>query len=196
MGAAVAPLNAEVLSYEGPWGVGYTEAVFYDPAPPLYAVARQAVRAQVLGTVFTPPEGGPDCAGNFVTLRNRGTLRGCIGQVQPPRHGAYAQVAGNARSAATRDRRFPPVEATELDDLEIEVSLLEPPEPIGGPEDLDPSTYGVIVVSGDRRGVMLPQVDGIDTVEQQIVLTCKKVGIDPEEPMELQRFRVTKDAQP
>jgi MEMO1 family protein len=196
MGAAESPLCDEVLCYEGPWGVGYTEAVLYDPAPPLYAVARQAVHAQVLGRSYHPPEGGPDCSGTFVTLRVDSRLRGCIGMVQPPRKGSYAQVAGNARSAATRDHRFEPIQQEELPRLSVEISVLGPGEPISGPSMLDPSVYGVIVRSGSRYGVMLPDVEGIDTVEQQIRLTCSKVGIDPSAPLALERFKVMKEVQP
>jgi len=196
MGAAGAPRSAEVLSYEGPWGVGYTQAVLYDAAPPLYAVARQALRARILGLSFEPPPGGPACAGDFVTLRRGGKLRGCIGRVRPPPDGSYAAVAEDACSAALDDRRFSPLEAPELDDLHIEVSLLEPAEPIAGVEALDPAVYGVIVRSGAQRGVMLPQVDGIETAEQQVFLTCKKVGIDPAGPLTLERFRVRKEIPP
>jgi AmmeMemoRadiSam system protein A len=196
MGAASSPLNAEVLSYEGPWGVGYTEAVLHDPDPPLYAVARCAVRALVLGRPYSPPGGGPECAGSFVTLKLGGRLRGCIGRIQAPEDGARAQVAANACAAASKDHRFSPVTESELDDLEIEISMLEPSEPISGIHELDPAVYGVIVTSGRERGVMLPQVDGIETAEQQVFLTCRKVGINPKGALSLERFRVSKEVQP
>jgi hypothetical protein len=195
-GAAGAPLHAEVLAYEGPWGVGYTEAVLCDPHPPLYAIARKALRKQMRGEPYSPPAGGPECAGTFVTLRMNGQLRGCIGRIQTPQSGTFAQIADNARSAATRDTRFPPVSIEELDDIDIEISVLEMPEPISGIQDLNPDIFGVIVRSGHRSGVMLPNVEGIDNAEQQVLLTCKKVGINPYGDLEFERFRVRKEVQP
>jgi AmmeMemoRadiSam system protein A len=196
MGAAGAPLHAEVLSYEGPWGVGYTQAVLYDPAPPLYAVARCALTAHVDGRTYAPPTGGPTCFGTFVTLRRDGALRGCIGRIGKPTNGTYAQVVDNAVGAASKDHRFSPIARDEVADLDIEVSVLTPPEHIDGIGDLDPAVFGVIVHCDGKRGVMLPDVQGIETASQQVRLTCKKVGIDPTGRLELQRFQVSKEVAP
>lgn len=197
MGAAGAPLHAEVLSYEGPWGVGYTEAILYDPAPPLYAVARRAIRDHVLGRpARTPPAGGPPAAGVFVTLHKQGELRGCIGHIEPRRAHLYEEVAEVARASATADPRFAPVRPEELDQLDLDVSVLEPPEPIAGPEALDPAVYGVIATAGQRSALLLPGIDGVDTVAQQLAIVRRKAGIGAGTPVQLERFRVTREVQP
>lgn len=196
MAAAGGPRNAEVLAYEGPWGVGYTEAVLFDPAPPLYAVARAAIAAALAGQRYTPPSGGPGPAGAFVTLYKEGELRGCIGHIQPTQAHLYAEVAEVAVASATEDPRFSAVSADELPSLSLEVSVLEPPEPIDGPEALDPRTYGVIVSAGRRRGLLLPDIEGVDTVARQIAICRQKGGIGPDEPVRLERFRVRKETQP
>ena len=196
MGAAGGPINAEVLAYEGPWGVGYTEAVFYDPSPPLYAVARASIAARLAGRRYTPPAAGPPSAGAFVTLTERGELRGCIGHIAPVHDLLYDEVAAVAVAAATTDPRFPPVTATELARLDIEVSVLDPPELIGGPPDLDPKVYGVIVSTNYKRGLLLPDIDGVDTVEDQVRIASRKAGIRPGEPVTMQRDRVRKVAEP
>ncbi|MDP6935675.1 MAG: AMMECR1 domain-containing protein, partial [Myxococcota bacterium] len=92
--------------------------------------------------------------------------------------------------------RFDPVSEDELDELDIEVSVLEPPERVEGLDALDPSTFGVVVTSGDRRGVLLPDVSGIDTAEEQVRIACRKAGIDPAGDVALSRFTVRKDRQP
>jgi MEMO1 family protein len=195
MAAVEGPSQAEVLAYEGPWGVGYTEAVFFDPTPPLYAVARSVVRSAVLGTPYEPPSGGAPAA-CFVTITKNGDLRGCIGSTEPVRDDLYANVAWAAHGAAFRDPRFPNVGADELDELEFEISVLEPPEAIDSPADLDPAEFGVVVLCGDRRGLLLPGIDGVSTVDQQVSIARRKGGIDPDEDVELQRFRVSKVAPP
>ncbi|MCK6506643.1 AmmeMemoRadiSam system protein A [Myxococcota bacterium] len=199
MAAAGAPQQAEVLAYEGPWGVGYAEAVLADPQPPLYAVARRAIRDLVAGRRRPPPADGPPSQGVFVSLHQQGELRGCMGHVEP-RHGSlYEEVVDVARLAASRDPRFPPVRADELDGMEIEVSVLEPPEPAWGPQDLDPAVYGVIATSVDHPGrgaLLLPGLEGVDTVEQQLAIVRRKGGISPHEAVTLERFTVRKEAAP
>lgn len=196
MAAAGGPQNAEVLSYEGPWGVGYTEAVLFDPAPPLYAVARSAIRAQIAGRRYQPPAGGPGAAGVFVSLHRDGRLRGCMGHVEPRNDRLYEEVADVARLAARQDPRFSPVSADELHDLDIEVSVLQPPEAIAGPAELDPAVYGVIISSGHRGALLLPGLEGIDTVQEQLSVARRKGVIGPAEPVQLQRFTVRKEATP
>ncbi|MDP6934962.1 MAG: AMMECR1 domain-containing protein [Myxococcota bacterium] len=109
MGAAGEPLNAEVLSYEGPWGVGYGEAILYDPQPPLYAVARSAVRAAVRGETWGMPPDSPDSAGVFVTLWKKGELRGCIGHIEPFHELLYEEIGACARASSQSAGMMRPV---------------------------------------------------------------------------------------
>jgi len=193
VGAVGAPTHAEVLHYEGPWGVGYCEALLHDPEPPPWALARQALTAAVLHRPFQPPP-GPPAAGVFVTLRKDGRLRGCIGRITdlPDLH---AGLGASARSAGLDDPRFPPVQADELPDLSYEVSVLQAPEP-ARPDQLDPAVYGVIVSAGLRRGVLLPAVETVDTVADQLAIARRKGGIGEHEEVQLQRFVVAKHASP
>ncbi|WP_027718454.1 AmmeMemoRadiSam system protein A [Desulfovirgula thermocuniculi] len=214
-------VKAEVLSYEGPFGVGYLVAHLApggeDPARRLLERlaerAQQARRARreregflvrvarrALENYFAgkeereeekeiPPEFARR-AGVFVSLHKEGQLRGCIGTVTPQHKNIVEEVAANALAAALRDPRFPPVTADELADLEIKVDVLSPPEPVQGPQDLDPKKYGVIVKSGGRQGLLLPDIEGVDTVEEQLEIARKKAGIGPGEPVQLYRFTV------
>jgi len=129
-------------------------------------------------------------AGAFVSLHSHGTLRGCIGTIDPRMSNVAQEVVENAISAATRDPRFPPVQATELDDLEISVDVLSPPEAIDSVAQLDPKRYGVIVESGLRRGLLLPDLEGVDSPEYQVAVARRKAGIGPAEPVQLYRFEV------
>lgn len=196
MAAAGDPSYAEVLSYEGPWGVGYTEAILYDPHPPLYAVARATIRAHVTEVPYRPPSDARPAAGVFVTLHRHGALRGCIGTITATQATLLDEVTAMAIEAATADPRFPPVTVDELDDLDVDVSVLQPPEPIDTIDALDPKQYGVIVTHGGRRGLLLPDIDGIDTALQQVAIARRKAGIAPGTDVALQRFRVVKDAPP
>jgi len=139
-----------------------------------------------------PIEGEP--AGVFVTLHTKSTgeLRGCIGTIEPVEDSLIQETINNAIAAATRDPRFPPVRPHELDDLEIDVSVLYPPEPIDSITQLDPRRYGVIVQRGRRRGLLLPDIPGIDDAETQVAFARRKAWIDPQEPVQLYRFRVEK----
>jgi AmmeMemoRadiSam system protein A len=133
-------------------------------------------------------------AGAFVSLHDsRGQLRGCIGTFLPSQPSLELEVIHNAISAATRDPRFPPVRARELEGLDVKVDVLSTPEPVDGPEHLDPKRYGVIVQapgSWHRRGLLLPDLEGVDTVEEQIRICRLKAGIGSNEEIELQRFEV------
>jgi AmmeMemoRadiSam system protein A len=134
-------------------------------------------------------------AGAFVTLRYLdGQLRGCIGTIEAVRTTVAEEIVYNAISAATRDPRFSPVLPTELPLLMYSVDVLSPPEPARGPEDLDPAIYGVIVegLEGQRRGLLLPCIDGIDTVESQWVAVHSKAGIRLGSPVRVERFTVTR----
>jgi AmmeMemoRadiSam system protein A len=129
-------------------------------------------------------------AGVFVSLHKGGMLRGCIGTIQPQQSNVALEVIRNAISAATQDPRFPPVQAGELAGLDISVDILQPAEAITSMEQLDPKRYGVIVQSGWRRGLLLPDLEGVDTAEYQVEIARRKAGIGPHEPVELYRFEV------
>lgn len=129
-------------------------------------------------------------AGAFVSLKKGGELRGCIGTFQPTRENLAEEIVSNAISAATRDPRFPPVTPDELPELDISVDVLSDPEPVEDLSELDPRTYGVIVQSGGRLGLLLPDLEGVDTVEQQLDIARRKAGIGAHEPIHVYRFTV------
>jgi AmmeMemoRadiSam system protein A len=129
-------------------------------------------------------------AGVFVSLKKQGQLRGCIGTILPTQPDATSEIIQNAVSAATADPRFPRVKQQELAELEISVDILTPPEPIESLAELDPRRYGVIVRCGRRSGLLLPDLEGVDSVEEQVDIACRKAGIHPGEPLEMYRFQV------
>lgn len=129
-------------------------------------------------------------AGVFVSLKKQGQLRGCIGTILPTQPDAATEIIRNAVSAATADPRFPRVQPQELVELEISVDILTPPELIESLSELDPRRYGVIVRRGNRSGLLLPDLDGVDTVAEQVDIACRKAGIHPAEPLEMYRFEV------
>ena len=165
---------------------------------PLVQLARQTVETFVRqGRTLDPPDKlSPKMqrrAGTFVSLHDRfGQLRGCIGTILPVQANVAEEIIQNAISAATRDPRFSPVQPDELDGLDVKVDVLTTPESISGPEELDPKRYGVIVqdAQGWRRGLLLPDLDGVDTVERQVEIARRKAGIGPSEPVKLERFEV------
>lgn len=131
-------------------------------------------------------------AGAFVSLHKDGRLRGCIGTVTPTEENLAWEIVHNAVSAGTRDPRFPPVRPDELDELEYSVDVLGQPEPVESVAGLDPKIYGVIVSCGRKRGLLLPDLDGVDTVADQIDIARRKGGIREEDPYTLQRFKVVR----
>jgi AmmeMemoRadiSam system protein A len=166
-------------------------------ADPLVALARQAVESYVRDR--TVVEAGPlpgleqRRAGVFVSLHlPDGSLRGCIGTTQPTQPGIAGEIVSNAICAATRDPRFDPMRPGELEGLDVSVDVLGEAEEITGIEDLDPKRYGIIVQTDDgRRGLLLPDLEGVDTVEQQIAITSRKGGIDPKrDRYRILRFQV------
>lgn len=166
---------------------------------PLVQLARKTIDLFVHEHRRLRPEEAPPGidvarAGAFVTLHtaSTGQLRGCIGTIQPMEDSIVEEVINNAISAATQDPRFPPVSPAELHDLTIEVSVLHQPEPIESIDDLDPAVYGVIVQQGWRRGLLLPDIEGIDTAEMQVRYARMKAGIAPHADVTLQRFQVDK----
>ena len=139
-----------------------------------------------------PEELTGQAAGAFVSLHTGGRLRGCIGTTVPTAENVAWEIVQNAVSAGTRDPRFPAVRADELEDLEYSVDVLGRAEPVDSPDQLDPKRYGVIVGYGNRCGLLLPDLDGVDTVEQQIDIARKKGGIRETDPYTLQRFKVVR----
>ncbi len=129
-------------------------------------------------------------AGVFVSIKKRGRLRGCIGTFEPTRANVAQEIVQNAISSATDDPRFSPVMPSELADLEYSVDILTQPEPVSSQDQLDPRKYGVIVGSGFRRGLLLPDLEGVDTVDEQIRICRMKAGISEAEPIKLYRFEV------
>ena len=130
-------------------------------------------------------------AGVFVSVHvKNGDLRGCIGTFEPQQKNVAKEVITNAVSAATRDPRFEPISPEELDNLEYSVDVLTSPEPIKDESQLDPKKYGVIVEAGWRRGLLLPDLEGVDTVDYQIDISRQKAGIGPNESVKLYRFQV------
>jgi MEMO1 family protein len=131
-------------------------------------------------------------AGVFVCLKKDGELRGCIGTIQPAMSNVAEEIAENAVSSATNDFRFPPVSPTELERLSYSVDVLGEAEDIDDISSLDPKIYGVIVRSGRKAGLLLPDLEGVDTTEEQVRIASMKAGIHPGEPVRLQRFKVTR----
>lgn len=219
-------LKSRLLSYEGPFGVGYGVASFYPEGPdpsrqfllpllqyqkkqkeeriahedPYVKLARLSVETFVkTGEPARLPAQLPDemrttRAGAFVSLHLHGQLRGCIGTISPVRSCVAEEILQNGISAATRDPRFPPVQPWELSDLEYNVDVLGKPEPVADASQLDPKKYGVIVKSScdERKGLLLPDLDGVDTTAEQISIARQKGNIGAREPIELYRFQVVR----
>jgi len=161
---------------------------------PLVELARRAIETYVReGRVIEPPSELPPelrrRAGAFVSLKKDGMLRGCIGTYLPTKGNLAEEIIANAIKAATEDPRFPPVRPEELPRLHISVDVLSAPEPCGE-SDLDPKRYGVIVEKGFRLGLLLPDLEGVDTVEEQLRIAKMKAGIPPDEPCKIYRFTV------
>ena len=137
-------------------------------------------------------------AGVFVTIKTHdGYLRGCRGTIQPRYANVIEETRKLAQSSAFNDDRFAPVVHSELDKLTYEVSVLHEPEPARALNEFDPTRYGIIVQANDgRRALMLPNVEGLDTVEKQFNATCRKGDIDPKEAVTLERFQVDKFTEP
>lgn len=128
-------------------------------------------------------------AGIFVTIYRKGALRGCIGTIGPAQKNIIIETITNAISSCTKDPRFMPVNKNELNELKYSVNVLMPPEPINSKDLLDPQKYGVIVVgSFNRRGLLLPRIESITTIDEQIFYAKNKAGIESDEPVTLYRF--------
>lgn len=161
-------------------------------------IARRTIEKYVIcGRKIEIPENLPEellkrRAGAFVSIKKEGQLRGCIGTIQATQNSLVEEIIENAVSAAVRDPRFSPIEPEELEFLTISVDVLGETEKISSPKELDTKRYGVIVTKGRKRGLLLPNLEGIDTVEEQIAIAKQKAGIGENENVELERFEVVR----
>lgn len=209
--------ECEVLHYEAPFGVGYMVAQLSaqtkstqaeeknsvtaeaNEGEQILALARNAVETFVREGRLIEKPSAPDPvleqrAACFVSIKTlEGDLRGCIGTIEPAKQTLAEELIANAASSATRDPRFPPVAPEELPELRYSVDVLSTPEPAEF-DDLDPKVYGVIVEdeSGIYRGLLLPDLKGVETARQQVEIAARKAGIAPGTPLRLSRFRVVR----
>jgi AmmeMemoRadiSam system protein A/AmmeMemoRadiSam system protein B len=218
-GKAVKP---ELLSYEGPFGVGYAVASFevtgeddkrcfgkiYNDAEnerlnliklnedKYVSLARKSLEGYIVNDekISRPKDLPKDLmdnkAGVFVSLYLNGQLRGCIGTISPTTDSIADEIIQNAISAGLEDPRFNPVSKNELNKIEYSVDVLGDAEPINSIEELDPIRYGVIVTKGRKRGLLLPNLEGINTPEEQVSIALKKAGISQNEDYNMERFEV------
>jgi MEMO1 family protein len=203
--------GGRVLSYEGPFGVGYTVAVLYSAAADgshapvsgeeLPRIARVSVETAIRRGSEKPPEPASDYlarrAGVFVTIRTAGgALRGCVGSLDNPKCANLVEETWSmAQLAAFRDGRFRPVDAWELHHLRFEVSVLHSFEEVSSTAELAPERWGVLVETPDgRRATLLPGIAGITTAEQQFAAVCEKGGIRSAELSRIVRYQVDKFA--
>jgi AmmeMemoRadiSam system protein A len=163
---------------------------------PLVQLAKKAVESYVKNhELVKVQELSPEMkeeAGVFVSLKRHGQLRGCIGTFEPTQSNVAEEIVQNAISAAVRDPRFNPVRPDELADLEYSVDVLTPPEQVKSKAELDPKKYGLIVQCGYRRGLLLPDLEGVKDVQKQIDICLQKGGISSAEPIKLFRFKVNR----
>jgi len=170
----------------------------FAPRHPFAQLAFDVITAYVVDFRFLRPsetllEQFPELrltAGVFVSLKKDGVLRGCIGTTGPTRENLAVEIAENAISAASKDSRFRPVEEEELAALTVSVDILSAPERVEGTGDLDARLYGVIVQSGGKRGLLLPDIQGIASVDAQLSIARQKGGIGESDVVELYRFQV------
>ena len=211
-----------VLSYEGPFGVGYCVAELKwescskennllkeyignknqrmeeirQKEDPYVRLARTTLENRVRHNKKTelpqdlPKEMIEKKAGIFVSIKKDGELRGCIGTISPTSKNIAHEIMQNAISAGLKDPRFFPVEEEELDYLTYSVDVLGEPELVESLDELDPKRYGIIVKKGMRTGLLLPNLEGVDTVEEQISITLRKAGIRENEHYQVERFEV------
>lgn len=214
-------VKGELLSYEGPFGVGYGVMSFDNElkndstleslinmkkenlnkkvlsSNPYVKLARESLNHYYSsGHLMQKPSNLPkelseEKGGVFVSLKKFNNLRGCIGTFLPTTDSIAEEIITNAVQAAIYDPRFPRVTEDELSDIEISVDVLDRPHKTTK-EDLDPKEYGIIVSQGQKRGLLLPDLEGVDTVDEQIQIACDKAGINPNGDYEIERFKVTR----
>lgn len=217
-------VDSKLLSYEGPYGVGYGVASFkvtgndknrhFDDIylnkeknrinslkaeeDEYVRLARTTLENYVINyrEIGKPKDISPELlnnkAGVFVSLELDGNLRGCIGTISPTTNSIADEIIQNAISAGMKDPRFPPVRETELDRLVYSVDVLREAEEIDSMDELDPVRYGVIVSKGYKRGLLLPNLDGVDTAKDQVSIALSKAGISPNDDFKLERFQVVR----
>lgn len=207
-----------LLSYEGPFGVGYLTAGFQpgektgslmellenqhkalitarrEGESPLVRWARLNLESAVRNIKAPHVDKEMEFmleqrSAAFVCIKKQGQLRGCIGTFLPSYKNLAEEIARNALAAGMQDPRFSPVTERELADLEYSVDILSRPE-FCTRDELDPKKYGVIVTAGSRRGLLLPDLEGVDTVAEQLRIACQKAGISPQESYSIERFEV------
>ena len=214
-------ISTQVLSYEGPFGVGYGTAIFniegashrdlaeeIQERQKIYIDKRRAAEDDFVklarkslehyiktGKYLEVPKDLSEelLSENypvFVTLKKDGSLRGCIGATESTKGSLAKEIIHYSIQAGTKDPRFKSVEKDELESLVYSVDVLMEPEPVEKTSQLDPETYGVIVKKGFRRGLLLPMLEGVDTVEEQLRIALNKAGIDPGENYSIERFKV------
>jgi MEMO1 family protein len=217
-------VEAQLLSYEGPFGVGYSvcsyavngedESRHFDAVynrnqseivqssksgeDEYVRLARLSLETYIKTQKYIelpaglPAEMMEKRAGAFVSLKKHGQLRGCIGTISPMTGCVAEEILHNAVSAGTQDPRFPAITEYELNDIVYSVDVLAPAEPIQSIAELDVKRYGVIVSSGYKRGLLLPNLDGVNTPEQQVSIALQKGSIKQDEPYSLERFEVVR----
>lgn len=208
-------ITPEVYSYEGPFGVGYAIAKIgvgredvsrrimdkmveeiLKNEDEYVALARKSLESFVRdGKLLEMPDELPkemktERAGVFVSIKKDGQLRGCIGTIAPTRENIAGEIIYNAISSGTEDPRFFPVDASELGSLVYSVDVLMKPEPIDSIDELDVIKYGVIVKSRHRSGLLLPNLEGVNSPEEQVDIALQKAGIMKNEEYSMQRFEV------
>ena len=160
-------------------------------------LAREAVKEYILeGRRKEEPENLPDQLkkrrGVFVSLKKNGKLRGCIGTTEPTQENIAQEIISNAISSCSHDPRFVQVQPDEIDNLDISVDILGKKEPVSDRNELDPEKYGIIVEGGHQTGLLLPDLEGVDTVKKQIEIARKKAGLTAEQDIDIYRFQVTR----
>ena len=186
------------FSHEDITGVGYGIWSYYPKKDMYVALAKQTIEVYVKEKrKIDVPNNLPiemlsKKSGVFVSIHKHGNLRGCIGTFLPMQDCVAKEIIENAISASTRDPRFSAIKEDELKDLEIHVDVLTTPEKIVSKDELDPKKYGVIVSNGFRRGLLLPDLEGVDTVDEQIQIAKQKADIDFSEEISLERFEVVR----
>ncbi len=166
---------------------------------PYIILAKKTVEQYIKkGEIITPNENIAkeflnQKAGVFITIEKNAQLRGCIGTYLATRKNIAEEIIYNAISAATKDNRFLPIEEKELPKLSYTVYVLGELEKVTDIRDLNPQKYGIMIESGIKKGLLLPDLKGIKTIEQQIFFCCEKAGINPEkENSTIYKFEVKK----
>ena len=162
---------------------------------PIIRLAKDAIQTYITKGVIPPAnkeltEEFLGKGGVFVSIKKHGRLRGCIGTIEPNKNNLAEEIVQNAISASTKDPRFPPITTDELGDLTISVDLLSSLETVTDLCQLDPKKYGILVTSRNKSGILLPDLEGIDTVEEQLRIGRKKGDIKPHDKIKIKRFEV------